>query len=43
VSPVKTDEPIEMLLGVWTRVGPSNHVVRGARIPVHGKGHISGL
>ena len=26
VSPAKTAEPIEMPFGVWTRVGPRNHV-----------------
>jgi len=27
VSPAKAAEPIEMLFGVWTRVGPGNHVL----------------
>ena len=30
VSRAKTDEPIEMLFGLWTRVGPVNHVLDGA-------------
>jgi len=25
VSPAKTDEPMEMPFGLWTRVGPRNH------------------
>jgi len=25
----KTAEPIEMLFGLWTQMGPSNHVVGG--------------
>jgi len=27
VSPAKTDEPIETLFGMWTWVGPQNHVL----------------
>ena len=37
LSCVETDEPIEMPLGLWTWVGPRNHVLGmywvGARIP----------
>jgi len=33
VNPAKTDEPIEMLFGLWTRVGPRNHMLNGAWIP----------
>ena len=33
VSPTKTDEPIEMLLGVWTWVGPMNHASGGGLYP----------
>ena len=29
VSPAKTAEPIEMLFGLWARMGPRNHVVDG--------------
>jgi len=29
VSPAKTAEPIEMPFGLWTRVGPRNHVLDG--------------
>jgi len=34
VSRAKTDEPIEMLFGLWTRVGPGNHVLDGADHPI---------
>jgi len=27
VSPAETAEPIAMLFGLWTRVGPRNHVL----------------
>jgi len=30
VSPAKTAEPIEMLFGLWARVGPRNHVLDGS-------------
>jgi len=33
VSPTKTAEPIEMPCGLWTRVGPRNHVLRGGPDP----------
>jgi len=29
----KTDEPIDVSFGLWTRVGQSNHVFCGVRIP----------
>ena len=29
VSPAKTAEPIEMSFGLWTRMGPRNHVLDG--------------
>ena len=29
VSPAKSAEPIDMLFGIWTRVGPGNHVLDG--------------
>jgi len=29
VSCAKTAEPIEMLFGIWTRVGPMKHVLDG--------------
>ena len=35
-EPCKTAELIEMLFGLWTRLGPSNHVVDGVQI-LHGK------
>jgi len=28
-------EPIEMLFGKWTRVGPRNHVLDGVQISIH--------
>jgi len=35
----KTDEPIEMQLGLWTRVGPRNHELGGSP-DIRGKGAI---
>jgi len=32
VSPAKMAEPIEMLFGLWTLVGPGNHVLDGVHI-----------
>jgi len=33
-QPTETDEPIEVLFGMWTRVAPRNHVLNEAlRIP----------
>jgi len=40
-SPVKTAEPIEMLFGLRTRVGPGNHVLDGVQIP-NGRGNFEG-
>jgi len=33
VSSAKTAEPIKMSLGMWTQVGPSNHVLDGGPDP----------
>jgi len=38
VSPAKTAEPIEMLLGMWTWVGTRNHVSHGGTEFPHTKG-----
>ena len=37
VIPAKTTELIEILFGVYTRVGPGNRVLDGVQIP-HAKG-----
>ena len=37
VSPAKTAEPIEMPFGLWTRIGPRNHVLDGIQV-CRGKG-----
>ena len=42
VSPTKTAEPIEMPCGLWTRVGPRNHVLRGGARSSKGKGNLEG-
>jgi len=44
VSPAKTDEHIEMLFGMWTQVGPRNHVlfVDGVQIPRCKRGNFEG-
>jgi len=34
VSPAKMAEPIEMPIGVWTGVGPRNHVMCGGPYPL---------
>lgn len=34
MSCVKMTEPIHVLFGMWTRVGPRNHVLGGVRIPL---------
>jgi len=34
LSIAKTAEPIQMPFGVWTGVGPRNHVLDGVRIPL---------
>jgi len=36
----KTAEPIEMLFGLWTRMGPRNYVLGWARIPPPEEGAI---
>ena len=41
VSPTKTDELTVMPFGLWTLVGPRNHVIGGARISP-GKGEFWG-
>ena len=33
VSPAKMAEPIEMLFGLRTQVGPGNHVLDGVQMP----------
>jgi len=33
VSPTKKAEPIDMPFGMWTRVGPMNHLVGGSLDP----------
>ena len=33
MSPAKTDEPIEIPFGLWTRVGPMNHVLDSGADP----------
>ena len=38
----KTTEPIVMVLGMWTWVGPRNRKIDGAQIP-GGKGHLGHL
>jgi len=37
VSCAKTAEPIEIPFGLWARMGPSNHVLDGVKMPL-GKG-----
>jgi len=34
VSPAKMAEPIEMLFGLWTLVGPRNRILYGIQIPM---------
>jgi len=34
VSPAKTAAPTEMPFGLWTQVGPSNHVLGGEIFPM---------
>jgi len=36
VRPAKTDEPIEMPVGSWARVGPRNHVLDWGPDPLMG-------
>ena len=33
LSPAKTAEPIEVVFGLWSRVGPKNRVLDGVQIP----------
>jgi len=42
VSPAKTAEPVEMLFGLWTRVGRKNHVFCGGPDPPRGRGSFTG-
>jgi len=42
VSPAKTAEPIEMPFGLWTLVGPRNHVLDGGPDPPMGRGNFEG-
>jgi len=37
ITPAKTGEPVELLMGLWTRVGAGNHVLGRSSIP-HKKG-----
>ena len=39
VSTAKTAEPIRMPFGLWTRVGPENHVLDGGPDPPMGRGN----
>ena len=41
MSHAKTAEPIELLFGLWVRMGPRNHNLDGVQIP-HGKGQFLG-
>ena len=41
-EPCKMAEPIELPFGLWTRVGPRNHVLDWFQIP-HWKGQIMGF
>jgi len=38
----KVAEPIEILFGLWTRVGPRKHVLDGAQIPMRRGNNIRG-
>jgi len=42
VSPAKTAEPIEMPLGLRTRVGAENHVLDGGPDPPMGRSNFEG-
>jgi len=42
VSPAKTAEPIEIPLGLRTRVGPGNHVLDGGPGPFMGRCNFEG-
>ena len=41
-SPAKNAEPMEMPFGMWTRVGPENHVLDGGPDPPMGMGNFEG-
>ena len=41
MSPAKTAEPIEVLFGIWTPVGPKNRVLDGGLDPPE-EGHFRG-
>ena len=43
MGPTETEEPFEMLLELWTRVVPRNHVLGGAQIPPQEKGQFGGF
>ena len=41
MSPAKTAEPIDILFGMLSGVGPRKHVLEGVHIPMHkGKFHL---
>jgi len=42
VSPVKTAERIEVPFGLWTWLGPWNHVLDGGSDPPMGRGNFGG-
>ena len=42
VNPAKTAEPIDVLFGVWTWVGPRNHMLDGTQIPPPVEGAVGG-
>ena len=41
VNRAKTAEPIEMLFGIWARVGPMKHILHRLQIPM-GRGNFEG-
>jgi len=43
VSPAKTAELIQMPIGVWTLVGPRNHVLDGGPDTPKGMGNFGGI
>ena len=42
VSPAKMGEPIEMPFGLWTPVGPGNHMLDGGQYPQMLRGNFEG-
>ena len=42
MNPAKTAELIEMLVGMWGRMDPSNHVLDGGPDPPRGRGNFWG-